>query len=65
VLENNTLLRSYVWGLDLSESMDGVGGVGGLLWVTLHFASGPGAGIHFCAYLWQWQAGSWGTFSCL
>jgi len=30
--------------------MDGAGGVGGLLWVTLHTASGPAAGTHFVAY---------------
>jgi RHS repeat-associated protein len=28
---NNALVRSYTWGLDLSGSMDGAGGVGGLL----------------------------------
>jgi RHS repeat-associated protein len=47
---NNVPVRTYVWGLDLSESMDGAGGVGGLLWVTLHTASGPAAGTHFAAY---------------
>jgi len=47
---NNALVRSYVWGLDLSESMDGAGGVGGLLWVTLHPGSGAGVGTHYCAY---------------
>jgi RHS repeat-associated protein len=47
---NNALVRSYVWGLDLSESMDRAGGVGGLLWVTLHTASGPAPGTHFAAY---------------
>ena len=47
---NNTLVRSYVWGLDLSRTMDGAGGVGGLLWVTLHAASGAAAGTHFAAY---------------
>jgi len=47
---NNALMRSYVWGLDLSETMDGAGGVGGLLWLTLHTASGPAAGTHFVAY---------------
>ena len=47
---DNTLVRSYVWGLDLSGTMDGAGGVGGLLWVTLHTASGAAAGTHFCAY---------------
>jgi len=43
-------VRTYVWGLDLSGTMDGAGGVGGLLWVTLHTASGPAAGTHFVAY---------------
>ncbi len=47
---NNVPVRTYVWGLDLSESMDAAGGVGGLLWVTLHTASGSAAGTHFCAY---------------
>jgi len=47
---NNTLVRSYVWGLDLSRTMDGAGGVGGLLWVTLHTASGPASGTHFVCY---------------
>jgi len=47
---DNTLVRNYVWGLDLSETMDGGGGVGGLLWVTLHTASGAAAGTHFAAY---------------
>lgn len=28
---NNTLIRTYLWGLDLSGSMVGAGGVGGLL----------------------------------
>jgi len=47
---NNVAVRTYVWGLDLSETMDGAGGVGGLLWVTMHTASGPAAGTHFVAY---------------
>ncbi|MDT9303301.1 MAG: RHS repeat-associated core domain-containing protein, partial [Limnospira sp. PMC 1281.21] len=33
---NQTPLRSYVWGLDLSGSMQGAGGVGGLLSVRIH-----------------------------
>jgi RHS repeat-associated protein len=41
---NNTLVRTFVWGLDLSGTMDGAGGVGGLAWVTLHTASGPASG---------------------
>ena len=47
---NNTLVRSYAWGLDLSRTMNGAGGVGGLLWVTLHAASGAAPGTHFAAY---------------
>ncbi len=47
---DNTLMRSYVWGLDLSETLEGAGGVGGLLWVTLHTASGPAAGTQFATY---------------
>jgi hypothetical protein len=27
---NNAVVRSYVWGLDLSGAMDSAGGVGGL-----------------------------------
>jgi RHS repeat-associated protein len=30
-----TLLRSHAWGLDLSGSQQGAGGVGGLLWTTV------------------------------
>jgi YD repeat-containing protein len=37
---NNALVRTYVWGLDLSGTMDGAGGVGGLLWVRLGQRSG-------------------------
>jgi len=47
---NNTLVRSYAWGLDLSGTKDGAGGVGGLAWVTLHTASGPASGTHFTCY---------------
>ena len=47
---NNVAVRTYVWGLDLSETLEGAGGVGGLLWVTLHTTSGLAAGTHFCAY---------------
>jgi len=42
---NNSLIRSYVWGLDLSGSLDGAGGVGGLL--MLNSAAN---GVHFYAY---------------
>ena len=47
---NNTLVRSYAWGLDLSGSLSGAGGVGGLAWVTLHTASGSSSGTHFTCY---------------
>jgi len=47
---NNTLVRSYAWGLDLSGTKDGAGGVGGLAWVTLHTASGPASGTHFTCH---------------
>ena len=36
---NNTLLRNYAWGNDLSGSQQGAGGVGGLLEVTYHGTS--------------------------
>ena len=42
---NNALVRSYVWGLDLSGSLDGAGGVGGLL-----MANSAANGVHFYAY---------------
>ena len=31
---NNGVIRTYAWGTDASGSMQGAGGVGGLLWVT-------------------------------
>jgi len=34
-----TLRASYCWGLDLSQSLQGAGGVGGLLWATTHLPS--------------------------
>gem|GEM_PF-2387289 len=61
---NHAVVRSYVWGLDLSETLDGAGGVGGLLGVRL--ASGPAAGTHFVTYdgkgnVWQLVSTSTGT----
>jgi len=44
---DNALVRSYVWGLDLSGSFGGAGGVGGLLMIC-NFQS-P-IGHHFAAY---------------
>ena len=45
---NNNSIRSYVWGSDVSGSMQGAGGVGGLKSVTAH--TGAEAGTYFCAY---------------
>jgi len=46
---SNNVVRSYVWGTDLSGTMQGAGGVGGLLFVkesdsTPHFAAYDGNG---------------------
>ncbi len=35
-LNSNAAVRTYVWGIDLSGSMQGAGGVGGLLFSTLN-----------------------------
>jgi len=35
----NAVIRSYVWGLDVSGSPTGAGGIGGLLWQTDHLSS--------------------------
>jgi hypothetical protein len=43
----NAKLRTYVWGLDLSGTMQGAGGVGGLLKVTDYVG---GTTHHFVAY---------------
>src|SRR6185503_9506434 len=42
---NNTLIHSYVWGLDLGGTLDAAGGVGGLLMVN-----SVATGKHFYAY---------------
>ena len=42
---SSSLLSSFTWGLDLSGSIQGAGGVGGLLAVT-----DATLGTHFCAY---------------
>ncbi|HEY5911439.1 MAG TPA: RHS repeat-associated core domain-containing protein [Verrucomicrobiae bacterium] len=43
---NNAIIRSYVWGLDLSGSLQGAGGVSGLLKVTYN---GPSTTTCFAA----------------
>lgn len=43
---SNAILRTYVWGADLSESRAGVGGAGELLWINnAQTTSGPPTGI--------------------
>jgi len=34
--QTGELIRTYVWGPDLSGAMQGAGGIGGLLWITHH-----------------------------
>jgi RHS repeat-associated protein len=38
-LAANAVIRSYAWGLDLSGSLQGAGGVGGLLFTTLQLST--------------------------
>jgi len=45
---NNALVRSYTWGLDMSGTTTGAGGVGGLISMTVH--QGPLAGTYFYCY---------------
>ena len=44
---NDTLLQTYVWGLDLSGSYSGAGGVGGLLKIEDHGTEDEG---HYVSY---------------
>jgi YD repeat-containing protein len=39
--EAGTVLRSYTWGMDLSGTMQGAGGVGGLVSLTVHSGGIP------------------------
>ncbi len=43
---NNAPIRSYLWGKDLSGSINGAGGIGGLVMITDH----AGSTYHFTAY---------------
>jgi RHS repeat-associated protein len=51
---SNARLRTYVWGLDLSGTRQGAGGVGGLLWVNNDQTSYGGQtlpiGVQYVAY---------------
>jgi len=46
--ETNTVQQSFRWGTDLSGTMQGAGGVGGLLSITIH--TGTNAGVSFFGY---------------
>ncbi len=46
--ENNAVQVSFAWGTDLSGSMQGAGGVGGLVSMTVH--NGAWAGTYFYAF---------------
>ena len=48
-----TPLQSFVWGTDASGSMQGAGGVGGLLATRVH--TGPNAGTYFYCYDGNWN----------
>ncbi|PWU20010.1 MAG: hypothetical protein C5B50_05005 [Verrucomicrobia bacterium] len=45
---DNNLLYSFMWGLDLSETLQGAGGVGGLVSMTVY--SGTNAGTYFYCF---------------
>ena len=45
---NNSLLQSFAWGSDLSGTIQGAGGVGGLISTTI--PGGANAGTYFCCY---------------
>jgi RHS repeat-associated protein len=48
ILNNGTLAYSFVWGTDLSGSLQGAGGVGGLVSMTVY--GGSNAGTYFYSY---------------
>ncbi len=51
---SNAKVRTYVWGTDLSGTMTGAGGVGGLLWLNNHQSTFEGktlpTGVQYAAY---------------
>jgi|GEM_PF-1533672 len=46
----NTLKQSFAWGTDLSSSLQGAGGVGGLLWIKDTATISNATSCHFVAY---------------
>ncbi|MDI9382261.1 MAG: hypothetical protein QM845_15530, partial [Verrucomicrobiota bacterium] len=56
----NARLRTYVWGLDLSGTRQGAGGVGGLLWVNNYQTSYGGQTLPTGCSTRSWTAtGTW------
>jgi RHS repeat-associated protein len=49
-MNSSALLRSYLWGLDLSGSLQGAGGVGGLIAVRDQATIGGAPSTHFAAF---------------
>jgi RHS repeat-associated protein len=51
---SNAMVRTYVWGTDLSGTTTGAGGVGGLLWLNNHQSTFEGktlpTGVQYAAY---------------
>ncbi len=47
---NNAVIRSYVWGLDLSGSLQGAGGIAGLLWIRDSSTINNQTSTHFVAH---------------
>jgi len=48
--ESNTPTRKYVWGLDLSGTLQGVGGIGGLTMLVQQLGTETEAAIYFPAF---------------
>jgi len=46
----SSVLQAFVWGSDLSGSLQGAGGVGGLLWLNDEATINNQPSTHFCAY---------------
>ena len=54
---NNSPVYSFAWGTDLSGTMQGAGGIGGLISMTVYGT--PNAGTYFYCYdgngtWWRW-----------
>ncbi|MGA4645062.1 RHS repeat domain-containing protein [Limisphaera sp. 4302-co] len=61
---NGSPVQAYICGLDVSKTVDGAGGVGGLLWVRA--GTGPASSTHFVCYdgngnVWNLVSATTGT----